>query len=276
MKKTHLYVLAALLIAAGLSAFFYKWKVLKFPITPVEQAEVWEVQARVEYQPRSGANRVVLQIPLDPPGYSILDENFMARSYGMNTERSRDGRSREVQWTIRRARGTQALYYRATIYRDGTPGPDTDRPQLQSAPELEEPFASAAQSLLQRVREHSIDSASFAAELLREFASDSPSQEVTLLLQNVLPPSCWPSATSPPASSRACAWRKPAPASCGPTCRSTTPTPTNGARSTSAAAASAGPTTCSCGPRAASRCWRSTDRRGHASTSACNAAWSIR
>ncbi|MFB9067612.1 inactive transglutaminase family protein [Pseudofulvimonas gallinarii] len=183
MKKTHLYVLAVLLIAAGLAAFFYKWKVLKFPLTPVEQAEVWEVQARVEFQPRNGANRVVLQIPLDPPGYSILDENFMARGYGMNTERSRDGRSREVQWTIRRARGTQALYYRATIYRDGVPAADTDRPQLQSPPELEEPFTSAAQSLLERVREHSVDSASFAAELLREFSSSTPSQEVTLLLQ---------------------------------------------------------------------------------------------
>jgi hypothetical protein len=185
MKKTHLYVLAVLLIAAGLSAFFYKWKVLKFPVSPVEQAEVWEVQARVEYQPRSGANRVVLQIPLDPPGYSILDENFMARGYGMNTERSQDGRSREVQWTIRRARGTQALYYRATVYRDGTPGPDRDRPQLQTPPQLEEPRASAAQALLERVREHSIDSASFAAELVREFTSATPSQEVTLLLQGI-------------------------------------------------------------------------------------------
>ncbi len=185
MKKTHLYVLAVLLIAAGLSAFFYKWKVLKFPITPVEQAEVWELQARVEFQARGGANRVLLQIPLDPPGYSILDENFMARGYGMNTERSRDGRSREVQWSIRRARGTQALYYRATIYRDGVPGADTDRPQLQSPAQLEEPFSSAAQSLLERVREHSVDSASFAAELLRELSSPTPAQEVTLLMQGL-------------------------------------------------------------------------------------------
>src|SRR5690606_8720728 len=82
-------------------------------------------------------------------------------------------------------RGTQALYYRATVYRDGTPGPDRDRPQLQTPPQLEEPRASAAQALLERVREHSIDSASFAAELVREFTSATPSQEVTLLLQGI-------------------------------------------------------------------------------------------
>jgi len=183
MKKTQLYVLAALLIAAGLSAFLYKWKVLKFPVTPVEQTEVWEVQARVEYQPRSGPNRVVLQIPLDPPGYSILDEHFVARGYGMNIERARAGTAREVQWTIRRARGAQALYYRATVYRDGDPPPDTSRPQLADPPELDEPFLSAAQTLLERVRETTVDSASFAGQLLREFNSDNPSPETTLLLQ---------------------------------------------------------------------------------------------
>jgi hypothetical protein len=183
MKKTQLYVLAGLLIIAGLSAFFYKWKVLKFPVTPVEQTEVWEVQARVEYQPRSGPNRVVLQIPLDPPGYSILDEHFVARGYGMNVERARSGTGREVQWTIRRARGAQALYYRATVYRDGEPPPDTSRPQLVDPPVLEEPHLGAAQTLLEQVRDVTVDSASFAGQLLREFNSDNPSQEVTLLLQ---------------------------------------------------------------------------------------------
>jgi hypothetical protein len=184
MKKTQLYVLAAILIAAGFAAFLYKWKVLKFPITPVEQTEVWEVQARAEYRPKTGPNRVVLQIPIDPPGYSILDEHFVARGYGMNVERARDGGTREVQWTIRRARGTQALYYRATVYRDGTPMPDTRPPErIVAPPQLDEPHAGAAQTLLEHVREQSVDSATFAAQLIREFNSANPSQEVTLLLQ---------------------------------------------------------------------------------------------
>lgn len=183
MRKTHLYLLAATLILIGTGAFYYKWKVLKFPVSPVEQTEVWDMQARVEYQPRPDRpNRVRLQIPLDPPGFSILDEKFVARGYGMSVERA--GGGREVQWAIRRARGNQALYYRATVYQDGRAEPDRDRPQLPAPAELEEPYASAARSLLEQVREQSVDSATFAAQLLREFNSPMPSQEVALLLEN--------------------------------------------------------------------------------------------
>ncbi len=183
MKKTHLYLLAGVLILLGLAAFYYKWQVLKFPVSPVEQTVVWDIQARVEYRPKSGPNQVVLQLPRDPPGYSILDERFIARGYGMNVERGRSDASREVRWTIRRARGSQALYYRATVYQDGAHQPAADAPSTPIAPELEEPYASAANTVLEQVREQSIDSASFASRLIQEFNSTSPTSEVSLLLQ---------------------------------------------------------------------------------------------
>lgn len=183
MKKTHLYLLAGVLILLGLAAFYYKWQVLKFPVSPVEQTAVWDIQARVEYRPKSGTNQVVLQLPRNPPGYSILDERFIARGYGMDVERGRADAGREVRWTIRRARGTQALYYRATVYKDGAPNAAGERPTAPVAPELEEPYASAANTVLEQVREQSIDSASFASRLIQEFTSTAPSSEVALLLQ---------------------------------------------------------------------------------------------
>jgi hypothetical protein len=63
MKKTHLYLLALLIAVLGASAIFYKWKVLNFPLTPNTEVDVWTLQARVEYQPRRGANKVTLQLP---------------------------------------------------------------------------------------------------------------------------------------------------------------------------------------------------------------------
>ena len=116
MKKSRLYLLALLIAAVGLGGFFYKWKVLHFPVQPVAETEVCELQARVEFQPRRGPNKVTLQLPFEPPGFAILDERFVARNYGMTIERAKG--AREVQWAIRRASGTQALYYRATVYRD--------------------------------------------------------------------------------------------------------------------------------------------------------------
>ncbi|MFA7442955.1 MAG: UUP1 family membrane protein, partial [Lysobacteraceae bacterium] len=63
MKKTHLYLLAALLAVAGSAAVFYKWNVLRFPLQPATEVEVWTLQARVEYQPRRRPNTVTLQLP---------------------------------------------------------------------------------------------------------------------------------------------------------------------------------------------------------------------
>ena len=80
MKKTQLYLLAFLIALAGMSAIIYKWKVLSFPLQPAAEVEVWSVQARIEYQPRRGANKVSLLLPADPPGFTILDERFIARS----------------------------------------------------------------------------------------------------------------------------------------------------------------------------------------------------
>lgn len=181
MKKTQLYLLAFIIAVVGLAGFYYKWKVLRFPVEPQSESEVWELQARVEFSARSGPNKVTLQIPSNPPGYAVIDENFVARNYGMNIDEPGRG-AREVQWQIRRASGTQTLYYRATIYRDEHPAPDPVEPKPPKAKTYEEPFATARVTLLEQVRDRSVDSTSFAAELVRQLSATRPSEEVELLL----------------------------------------------------------------------------------------------
>ncbi len=180
MKKTSLYLLAVLVAAVGIAAILYKWQVLNFPLQPQTEVEVWTVQARVEYTPRRGANKVSLALPGAPPGFTVVDERFIARGYSL-LEESQGGK-REAQWTIRRATGKQVLYYRANVVRG--PMPDdafTDTPKVGDAPELDEPYASAAQILLGEVREGSADIVTFAQELVRRFNVENPSQEVALL-----------------------------------------------------------------------------------------------
>ena len=62
MKKTQLYLLALAIAALGIAAFLYKWQVLRFPIEPVANTEVWEIQARIEYQGRGGPNKAMISI----------------------------------------------------------------------------------------------------------------------------------------------------------------------------------------------------------------------
>ncbi len=183
MKKTQLYVLAFLLATIGLGATWYKWQVLKFPMLPVEETEVWEIQARVEFEARRGPNRATLRLPDNPPGFTILDERFVARNYGMTIERDRDGR--RVIWAIRRASGPQALYYRSTIYRDQFSEQRARPPEPPTPGSWEEPFATARITLLEDVREKSVDSASFAGELMRRLNAAQPTEEVRLLGEGV-------------------------------------------------------------------------------------------
>ncbi len=183
MKKTQLYLLAAVFALLGLGAFFYKWQVLRFPVAPVAQTEVWELQARVEFNARRGPHTISLQLPDDPPGFVLLDETLVSRRYGENTERTRDGRA--VQWTIRRGNGSeQALYYRTTVYRDDHAAKPEPEPRhgTQTAPLYDEPFATARATLVENAREVSVDAASLAAAIVRAINADPPSPEVDLLL----------------------------------------------------------------------------------------------
>ncbi len=185
MSKRHLYLLAFAIIAIAVSAMYYKWSVLRFPLQPDAQVQVWTVQAHVEYQPRRGANTVTLQLPANVPGYAVLEERFVARNYSKLEENTAEGR--EVQWAIRRALGEQDLYYRATIVRaDGSePAPLDFDPVIGEPTVLEEPYATAAQTLLDQVRDRSSNTVTFARELLRRLSitTGETAEDVALLAE---------------------------------------------------------------------------------------------
>lgn len=185
MSKRHLYLLAFAIVAVAFAAMYYKWSVLKFPLQPDAQVQVWTVQAHVEYQPRKGANTVTLQLPSTaPPGYTVLEQRYVARNYSKLEESGADGR--EVQWAIRRALGEQDLYYRATIVRadDHQQAALEFDPVIGELPVLEEPYATAAQTLLDQVRERSSNTVTFARELVRRLGeSGQLSEEVELLAE---------------------------------------------------------------------------------------------
>ncbi|PIQ38156.1 MAG: hypothetical protein COW59_03200 [Lysobacterales bacterium CG17_big_fil_post_rev_8_21_14_2_50_64_11] len=189
MKKTHLYLLAFTIAAIALAAMAYKWQVLKFPLQPQSEVSVWTVQARVVYRPKRGPNTVTLQLPTLTPGFTVVDEKFIARNYSMLEQRG--PRKREVQWAIRRARGEQALYYRATLVRAALS--DTEdlpyEPVLAKPPPLQEPWAAASQTLLDDVREFSSDIVTYARELVQRFNQPVPGQEVAILGELLATPS---------------------------------------------------------------------------------------
>lgn len=167
MSKRHLHLLAFAIIALATVAIVYKWQVLKFPLQPDESVQVWSVQAHIEYQPARRANALTLQLPHLTPGWIILDERFVARGYSKIPEREAQGR--EVQWATRNAVGEQDLYYRATIVRSQLrqdvllPELDYEIPQPV---QMGEPYLTAANELLDDVRNRSEGAVTYARELI--------------------------------------------------------------------------------------------------------------
>ncbi len=182
MKKLHLYILAALLTASGLGLFIYKTAYLGFPMAPKAEVEVWTLQVRFTVDARTGPVKATLQLPSRPPSYTILDEDFVSRGFGLSTREGSE--SREVEWAIRRAEGQQSLYYRVQVTANKERGLDPDpAPALQPAePALEEPFRTAVATVVAEARTHSADDTSLAAELLRRLNDPSPNENVDLLL----------------------------------------------------------------------------------------------
>lgn len=193
MRNLHVKILALVLVTLGISLCWYKVTRLGLPLLSTEKADVWTVEARIEFKARRDAPvKVQFFIPRQPGGYTVVDENFVSSNYGLTTED--DGLRRSAQWAVRRVKGYQVLYYRIHLARDsaaavqsatGAPAPEVRVPGF---PEL---LRSAATALMDEVRRKSADSATFAHELLLRLNAPTPDSNAILLRQDIQSPEEW-------------------------------------------------------------------------------------
>ena len=181
MNNRHIYLLAAALTVISLSLFFYKSRVLGFPLMPQEQRQVWNVEAAVTFEPGPAAVKATLRVPSLTPGFTVLDENFVSRGFGLSTRIAATGR--EAQWAVRQANGPQTLYYRALVYQDPQRIVEDTTPPFPPAPELDEPSRIALDGLIADVRRQSADVASFTVELLRRINQGENDPYVSLFIE---------------------------------------------------------------------------------------------
>ena len=176
-------VLSLLLITLGSLILAYKCVRLGFPPLPDMQSEAWSIQARIALEPRSGPARVSLVLPSRTTGYTVSEENFISRGFGLTLDE--DTFWRQANWAIRRMRGPTTLYYRATVFRDTRESSFAPRPQYPSVPELEEPFATALHELVTEVRAESADIESFAAAIMARMTGQENDENTRLFLSEV-------------------------------------------------------------------------------------------
>ncbi len=183
MSKRHLYILVLCLVVFGLGLFAYKSLVLQFPLLPQAQAELWIVEAHLEFFAKDKPVKVSLALPRNTRRYAIVDENFISQGYGLTTVKDED--NRRATWSIRKANGKQNLYYRATVRRVEVDEPHADaHPPEVILPYLEGAQLAAAQALLSDIKGKSADTATFVAELFSRLKNPKTDPNLQLLLNN--------------------------------------------------------------------------------------------
>ncbi len=191
MKNLHVKMLALCLTAVGIWLCAYKVTQLGLPLTPAERTEVWSVEARIVFRARAGTVKLSFPIPNQPPGFSLLDEDFVSGNYGLATERQENNRM--AMWSVRRANGKQLLYYRASIYQDASAHQPSESapPLFPEIPEFGEPYGSAVFSMLDEVRSQSADIKSFTRQLLTRLNAKEPDENVAVLRKDMPGEGVW-------------------------------------------------------------------------------------
>lgn len=181
MRRLHLLLVVLLLSAVGLSVAWYKYDTLGFPLTPDRETETWTVEAQIHVETGTAPASVRFALPSDSPHYTLLDEAFVSRGWGLTTQ-SRGG-EREAVWTKRHPAGDQTLYYQTTVYRDQEEIPPSPYPGPADPPQLDEPLKSAAESFIEQIRAGSADIQTFATLLVKEVNARNPNENIAAFLK---------------------------------------------------------------------------------------------
>lgn len=166
-SKRHVYGLIVLLFALGSSIFLYRHEVLNVPLTDNESVNSWTVEANLRFNAEPNVPvKASFTIPYMPAHYSILDEYFVSRNYGVTTNLV--GYNRQAVWSLRRSKGSQSLYYRAIFHE--TPHHETylQRPMAVKVASLPDNIKTAVDTIIHEARQTSADIQTFAQSAIKE------------------------------------------------------------------------------------------------------------
>ena len=175
-------LMVAFLALIGVLVAWLRHMETGIPLIPGQEAEVWLVEARVDFVAAGGAITASLSLPEKPPGFELVDEQAASAGYGFTL--LDQGGDRRAEWTKRSADGPQSLYYSAQFIA----GDHAEVLQAASQEPLlipvfwNESQLIASRELLARARSTSSSSTSLARELIKLLNSVPPDQNTALLL----------------------------------------------------------------------------------------------
>lgn len=168
--------------------FLYKIVSLGFPLLPDQQTNVWEIEIKINFMASDRPVKALLYVPRNTKSFSIINENFISRGYGISIS-TVDG-NRQVAWSIRRTKGQQTLYYRAMVEKqDVTETPATASRTVEVTPAgYEGAELEAATAILLEAKQKSADRVTLALQLVDLMEDAAGNDNVNLLLRGKTTP----------------------------------------------------------------------------------------
>jgi len=186
-SRTPFYILVSLLFLAGTALTLHRHIAFDIPWFPGEQRQTWSIEAKVDFEADGNPVTARLAIPNTQPGFTQLNQQTASPGYGLSFVERESGTYAE--WSIREATGNQSLYYKVDMLVDPFAIPDEHVVIPSAKPNVEkEPYATAAQMILDRAIERSSSNYTLARELIHEFNNQ---QQTAELLAQVKPRTAW-------------------------------------------------------------------------------------
>ena len=183
VSRVPFYTTIAILILLGISLAVTRHIQLGIPFWPGEQKQAWLIEARVDFVSSNQPVLASLNLPQNPPGFTLINELAASPGYGFAIIEN-DGH-RRGEWSKNLANGQQTLYYKVQLI------PDTERSILT---DNERPVARtvlwsesesiAAMDILRQAESKASSPESLTRELLRLLRNPEPGQNTALLLTN--------------------------------------------------------------------------------------------
>ena len=175
------YAVVSLLAIGALLVAMLRHLETGVPFSPGEEAEVWLVEARIDFTANGGGVKASLGLPGRlSPGFELYEEQAASPGYGFSI--IEEGDQRRAEWTRREVRGEQSLYYTAKFIPSVEAMPRHPAPRAQVRPVYWNAAQKlAAKQVLNRARETSSSPESLARELIKVLRDPANNQNTALL-----------------------------------------------------------------------------------------------
>ncbi len=164
-SKVPFYISVVLLILAGIALSLFRHQSYGVPWTPGETRQVWDIEARIEFNAQGSPVKASLAAPHTQNGFTLVGESSSSPGYGVSYVNTETGR--RAEWSIRHAVGAQTIYYKAQFLVDPQAKVEAIPPSGDIVkPTFDGPTEAAVAALIAVANQRSADDVTFARELV--------------------------------------------------------------------------------------------------------------